>query len=167
MAKPFIQIDKSDFTKVKIKLPETDKRLMTALGYIAVKNYKQRMNAGLGIDDQGNLRRHPPNSPATIEKKGSDIPLIDTGLMRDSFRVDLARTNKSRAVLANVKSERGGFGKWFSRASINNAELAVTHQYGIGVPKRPHIGISKKDQVKILKYLNKWSKKTLKEVFKK
>lgn len=35
-----------------------------------------------------------PNSPATIEKKGSSRPLIDTGTMRRSIRYEIVRNKK-------------------------------------------------------------------------
>lgn len=35
-----------------------------------------------------------PNSPATIEKKGSSRPLIDTGTMRNSIRYEIVRNKK-------------------------------------------------------------------------
>lgn len=35
-----------------------------------------------------------PNSPATIERKGSSRPLIDTGTMRNSIRYEIVRNKK-------------------------------------------------------------------------
>lgn len=39
----------------------------------------------------------PPNSPATIAKKKSDNPLVDTGLMMQSVTWDVRKKNKSKS----------------------------------------------------------------------
>lgn len=44
----------------------------------------------------------PPNDPATIAKKGSDVPLIDTGLLRKSLTFEVRDTIKGRSKGSGV-----------------------------------------------------------------
>ena len=50
--------------------------VLTKLGTLAEQDVKNEITS----------LRSPPNSPVTIEMKGSDNPLIDTGEMRNSVR---------------------------------------------------------------------------------
>ena len=52
------------------------KQMLTRLGLRYVGLIQQRIASGIA----------PPNSPATIARKGSSTPLIDTGQLRSSIR---------------------------------------------------------------------------------
>lgn len=57
------------------------------------------------IDD----RLDPPNAPLTIARKGSDIPLIDTGLLRAAYGCDVIKVKKGALHSRGMTSHsRGG-----------------------------------------------------------
>jgi len=49
------------------------------------------------IKDKMTNLRNPPNTPGTIQRKGSDNPLIDTGLLRSSIRY-VVKTASDREI---------------------------------------------------------------------
>ncbi len=59
---------------------------------------------GLGMqgDVQATILDGPwfPLSPETIERKGSDVPLVDTGQMRQSIRAQIERAGSPPTVVA-------------------------------------------------------------------
>jgi hypothetical protein len=66
------------------KISSGDMQLVTALGLVGEKvsdDVKQKITS----------IRTPPNSPMTIERKGSSNPLIDTGQLRNSITFEVNR----------------------------------------------------------------------------
>lgn len=59
--------------------------------YAAAEVQVRRVGVAMVGDVQGTIRDEPwaPNSAATIARKGSDKPLIDTGQMRQSIRAEV------------------------------------------------------------------------------
>jgi len=63
-------------------------------GYVRGKISLARVLQRTGLDAKADVQetittlREPPNAPMTVEQKGSDNPLIDTGQMRQSIRFE-------------------------------------------------------------------------------
>ena len=53
-------------------LPDIEKKLLTSIGQQSVAEAKRIINAGTELQ---------PNAPATIKKKGFNLPLYETGLL--------------------------------------------------------------------------------------
>lgn len=65
---------------------------------LSAQNYVR----GWFVDPRNNW---PPNSPATIKKKGSDRPLIDTGELRKSITYVMRSNDSEKVGKINVKKE--------------------------------------------------------------
>ena len=78
------------------------------------------------------------NAPSTIEKKGFDHPLRETGLMMDAERMI-----KVKATKANLVGEL--------MPNVKRVDIGFKNQFGKGrVPARPWFGISQAAERKIL-----------------
>lgn len=101
---------------------------------VFVAAYRDRMRRGLGINKSGQVARHKPLKKSTIRnRRGRALPLLRTGKMVRSFRVNRNRTTDQKIVLDFPSRER-------IKASV--------HQFGQrskGIPARPHVGVSQKD----------------------
>ncbi|MFQ5673415.1 MAG: hypothetical protein ACE5G9_09990 [Nitrospinales bacterium] len=125
------------------------KALNTRMGHsIFVTGYRRRMRRGLGVDAGGNPARHKPLQKNARPGTGRNpsIPLLDTGEMVRSFRVNRARTTDRLLVMDFPAKER---------------RKAVTHQFGDSrrnIPARPHVGASRQDMKNAVRFLkNFWA----------
>jgi hypothetical protein len=90
--------------KNKISLPRFE--FTKDLEYIAEKIFIPYMQDGItsGKDLYGD--NFPPNSKATIKKKGHDRVLVETGQLRSSFKTKTLKNS----VKINLKSNRSDIG---------------------------------------------------------
>lgn len=109
---------------------------------VFVPAYRDRMSRGLGINKSGQVVRHKPlKSNSRRNRRGRSLPLVRTGKMARSFRVNRNRTTEQRIVLDFPSRER-------IKASV--------HQFGQrrkGIPARPHVGVSQKDLQEAVRFI--------------
>lgn len=73
-------------------------------GYVRGKIDLASLLSRVGLEAKGDIQetittlREPPNAPRTVEEKGSDNPLIDTGQMRQSIRYEATIGGKQVGV---------------------------------------------------------------------
>lgn len=102
-ARPFMK--KSSRPTEKLFKKETVKLMRQLNGKSASANLQTKFLKLMGPKVTSIFRktitdlREPPNAPATIELKGSDNPLIDTGLMRQTLTHLVTRKKKSTGVV--------------------------------------------------------------------
>jgi len=113
------------------------REIMLGAGVLVANNYKERLNKGMGVDEGGNIVKLKELSAATIENKGSSIPLIDTTDMVGSFRADPATVTENKVVLNFPASE-----SW--KAAIHQKGITLLLK-SVTIPARPHVGFSDKD----------------------
>jgi len=153
----------------KLKSPKIDfpvqlvtKDIMIAAGLTIVNNYRLRLNEGKGVKD-GTVIKLKPLSEITKKNKGSDIPLVDTGRMMSSFRVDTSQVTDKKAVMnfpPNEAFKAAVHQKGITIYPKNAKVLRVP--YGgeflflkkVTIPSRPHVGFSEKDVADALKMIN-------------
>lgn len=118
---------------------------------VFVAGYRNRMRRGLGVSADGNLARHKPlkKTNRTSSRRNRSTPLVDTGRMVKSFRVNRARTTDRVLVMDFPEGERS---------------KALTHQFGDprrNIPARPHIGASQQDMKKAVRLLEDFWKRNI------
>lgn len=122
---------------------------------VFVASYRSRMRQGQGVDtdgplpDEGNVASQKPlkirqggkNQPA------GSIPLYRTGRMANSFRVNAALTTNRELVLDFPENEKA---------------KAAAHQFGNkNVPARPHVGITREDMQRAVRFLEEHLQRNL------
>lgn len=140
---------------IKIPTKLLTKQIMTKAGITVANNYKQRIIHGKGVSPAGNVIKLQKLSDITKTNKGSNIPLVDTGRMKDAFRVDPVSTTTRKAVMNFPTSEAWKAGIHQKGITIKprkkGGRLAVP--FGdktlflkkVTIPARPHVGFSRKD----------------------
>ncbi len=156
------------FDPGKIKPNRT---LMLQVGEAAVEGYKYRLDKGRGIDDAGNEIALAPLSALTVGRKGSSLPLVDTGGMQDSFRV--SQVSNTRAVLAFTPEQalkaavhqRGAVivPRQAKALRIPVSKTAAIYRKKAEIPARPHMGLSKRDREDIRGVLRVWMRGVFKD----
>ena len=154
----------------KLKSPKIDfpaqlvtKDIMIAAGVTVVNNYKLRLNEGKGVKD-GTVIKLKPLSEITKRNRGEDaIPLVDKGLMKDSFRVDTSQSTDKKATMNFPPNEAFKAGVHQKGVTIKpkNAKMLRVPFGGeflflkkVTIPSRPHVGFSEKDVADALKMIN-------------
>jgi len=109
-----------------------------------IANHVRNRTRNQGVTMYGN-RFKPYSSAYAARKKGgavAPVTLTDTKRMLDSIRV----TNQE-AVL----DERGRVEIKVGPVGVENIQIAQNHQYGIGVPTRPFMGVTPEEQKQLLR----------------
>jgi hypothetical protein len=140
---------------IKVNPQLLTKEIMRGCGVIVVNNYRQRINKGEGVKG-GNIIALKPLSEITKRRKGSDIPLIDTAAMANSFRVDDGQSTENKVIM-NFPPEQA----WKAGIHQKGIKIKPKKEGGIlaipmggeeyifcksvTIPVRPHVGFSDKD----------------------
>ena len=125
---------KFNLGRVNLKLTKE----LNEAGRIIRKDHVTRLERGMGVD--GN--RMQELADATIEAKGFDQILVNTGKMRNLV-IDRATAKKQEVILHPGKKEK--------RGKVTNQQIGGFHQHGKGVPERKWFGISQDAEKKAMK----------------
>ena len=125
---------KFNLGRVNLKLTKE----LNEAGRIIRKDHVTRLERGMGVD--GN--RMQELADATIEAKGFDQILVNTGKMRNLV-IERATAKKQEVILHPGKKEK--------RGKVTNKQIGGFHQHGKGVPKREWFGISQDAEKKAMK----------------
>ena len=107
-------------------------------GRIIRKDHVTRLERGMGVD--GN--RMQELADATIEAKGFDQILVNTGKMRNLV-IERATAKKQEVILYPGRKEK--------RGKVTNQQIGGFHQHGKKVPKREWFGISQDAEKKAMR----------------
>ena len=149
--------------------------VMAEVGDEAAEGYKARLDKGMGVDSSGRETRLAPLSALTIGRKGSSIPLVDTGGMKDSFQVDKSALTERRAVVAFSPEQamKAGVLQAGAKIAIKHAKAlripvgpgrgagrssGAIYRKSVTIPPRPHVGLSDRDKEGIVKVLQPWAR---------
>ena len=125
---------KFNLKKIKLNLS----RELNEAGKIIRKDHITRLERGMGAD--GNRMENLADS--TIEAKGFDQILVNTGKMRNLV-IERATAKKQEVVLYPGRKEK--------RGKVTNQQIGGFHQHGKGVPKREWFGISQDAEKKAMR----------------
>ena len=155
------------FKGARMKLTRS---IMREVGDVAAEGNKNRLDRGLGVDESGQETRLVPLSALTVGRKGSSIPLVDTGGMKDSFQVDSGKLTDTRVVIAFSPEQalKAAVHQRGAVIQVRNAKalrIPVGPKRGAGksgaaifrkravIPARPHVGPSTQDREDIIDVL--------------
>ena len=125
---------KFNLGRVNLKLTKE----LNEAGRIIRKDHVTRLERGMGVD--GNRMQELADS--TIEAKGFDQILVNTGKMRN-LEIERATAKKQEVILYPGKKEK--------RGKVTNQQIGGFHQRGDGVPERKWFGISQDVEKKAMK----------------
>jgi len=163
-----------DAWKIKPGALKLTRRFMMELGDVAVEGYKERLDHGKGVDSSGNVITLKPLSGLTVTRKGSALPLVDTGGLQDSFQIDKGATTNKRAVVAFMDPQHAMIARVHQTGMTIVPKRAKALMIPIGpsrgkkrsgdaifrkkvvIPARPHVGISKEDQEAMIDIARSW-----------
>lgn len=143
---------------------------MRAIGEVMTESTQQRFSSSTGPDGE----RWKPNALSTVlarlgsiagayskktgrlTKKGagaitSKKPLVDTGILQDSIRYQVAGDGNSVAIGTNRFA-----GEWEGGAAV--------HQFGDkkgNIPARPFLGVSDSDRAEVLEILDRFMQQNI------
>lgn len=110
---------------------EKRRKIMHSLGMMVKKSVIERFDTK--IDPEGNPWER--NRPSTIQRKGVDDPLVDTGFLKKSIY---------------MRSDKEGF------MVYTQTPYAVFHQVGTSrFPERPFMGFSEEDEKNAINIIEK------------
>ena len=125
-----------DLSKIKLDLHKE----LNLCGNIIKQDHFSRLERGMGVN--GPMKNL---APSTIEAKGFDQILVNTGKMRNLV---MERANKSNQMVTIYP------GKDQLRGKVTNQQIGAFHQEGGGnLPKREWFGITKKVEKKCNKII--------------
>lgn len=116
---------KFNLSKINLNLSKE----LNEAGKIIRKDHVTRLEKGMGVDGS----RMEELSDSTIEAKGFDQILVNTGKMRNLEIKRATKKNQRIEIFPSTKATRKG---------VSNQEIGYYHQEGDGVPKREWFGIS-------------------------
>ena len=125
---------KFNLGRVNLKLTKE----LNEAGRIIRKDHVTRLERGMGVD--GNRMQELADS--TIEAKGFDQILVNTGKMRN-LEIERATAKKQEVILYPGKKEK--------RGKVTNQQIGGFHQRGDGVPERKWFGISQDAEKKAMR----------------
>ena len=118
---------KFDLNKIKLDLH----RELNSSGNIIKQDHFTRLERGMGVN--GPMKNL---APSTIEAKGFDQILVDTGKMRNLVIEEATKSDQTVTLYPGKKELRG---------KVTNQQIGAFHQEGGGnLPKREWFGITKK-----------------------
>ena len=126
---------KFDLNKIKLDLH----RELNSSGNIIKQDHFTRLERGMGVN--GPMKNL---APSTIEAKGFDQILVDTGKMRNLVIEEATKSDQTVTLYPGKKELRG---------KVTNQQIGAFHQEGDGVPKREWFGITKKAEKKCNKII--------------
>tara|TARA_R100000808_G_C2125199_1_gene135562 strand:- start:270 stop:713 length:444 start_codon:yes stop_codon:yes gene_type:complete len=125
---------KFNLGRINLKLTKE----LNEAGRIIRKDHVTRLERGMGVD--GNRMQELADS--TIEAKGFDQILVNTGKMRNLV-IERATAKKQEVILYPGRKEK--------RGKVTNQQIGGFHQRGDGVPERKWFGISQDAEKKAMK----------------
>ena len=127
---------KFDFSKIKLDLHKE----LNSSGNIIKQDHFSRLERGMGVN--GAMKNL---APSTIEAKGFDQILVNTGKMRNLVMERAKKSNQTVTIYPGKKQLRG---------KVTNQEIGTFHQDGGGnLPKREWFGITKKVEKRCTKII--------------
>jgi len=111
------------------------------IGKQLVESTKQRFSSGIGPDGQ----KWEDNSQVTIERKGRNMPLVDSGTL-------MAEINYQ--IIGNNTLEIGNPMEYAAMQQFGGTKEEFSHLWG-DIPARPFLGISSDDETEILNIIEK------------
>ena len=126
---------KFDLNKIKLDLH----RELNSSGNIIKQDHFTRLERGMGVN--GPMKNL---APSTIEAKGFDQILVDTGKMRNLVIEEATKSDQTVTLYPGKKELRG---------KVTNQQIGTFHQEGDGDPKREWFGITKKAEKKCNKII--------------
>lgn len=137
-----VKIDDSQIKRILQDLQRAVGDLSPAfkgIGEVLVESTKQRFADGKGPD--GNAWAE--NSPATVERKGRNKPLIDEGTLGEQIHYQL---------IGNDTLEIGSPMEYAAMQQFGGTKAEFPHLWG-DIPARPFLGVSGEDENAILRIL--------------
>ncbi len=139
-----IEFDDSKITKALQELQQATGNLSPAnreIGEQLSESTKQRFSSGTGPDGQ----KWADNSQVTIERKGRNKPLVDSGTL-------MAEINYQ--IIDNNTLEIGSPMEYAAMQQFGGTKDEFSHLWG-DIPARPFLGISSDDEAEILNIIEK------------
>jgi len=161
--------------KIKAGSLKLTRQVMMEFGDAAVEGYKHRLDNGKGVDSSGKEIQLKPLSEITTRRKGSGLPLVDSGGMQDSFQVDKGATTNNRTVIAFMDPQHAMIaavhqsGMTIVPKNARALRIPVGPARGSGrssgaiyrkkvvIPARPHVGLSDRDKEGIINIAKTWA----------